>query len=279
MNTEASPLISVVMATYAGDDFTHLREGIDSILGQTHTNLELLIVLDGPVNEEVDTYLTTLMNEDARVRVLRQSDNRGAACARNAGFSEAKGEYIAVFDADDVSLPNRLERQLAYLRETDSDLIGSFMSYIDDRGEIIGSKDMAISAENVTKTAILVNPINNPTAFAKASVFKENPYDERFRRGHDYHLYARLIQKGYRLANVPERLHMLRMGPDFMARRNGLHYFLLCLRCRLILLKMYPWYMKPPMLFLAIALSALRLLPGWCLRWVYLVRNRLRVDV
>ncbi|HIJ64858.1 MAG TPA: glycosyltransferase [Candidatus Hydrogenedentes bacterium] len=272
---QAAPLITVVMATYAGDDLAHLEEAVDSILRQTHANLEFLISLDGPVRPETRAYLDALASRDGRVRLLPQSANRGPARARNAAFREAHGEYIAVMDADDVSAPDRLEKQLYYLRKTDSDLVGSFMKYINADGEAIGKKDMAVTHEGVRKTAILVNPINNPTAFARAAVFKDNPYDERFRRGQDYHLWARLIVKGYRLANVPEYLHSLRTGSTFFARRSRV-YFVVSLRSRLILAGLYPFYLKPFALLLAVGLSSLRLLPGWCLRAIYWVRNNLR---
>lgn len=274
-DASAPPLITVVMATYVGDDLGHLKTGTASILSQTHANIEFLISLDGPVSGETQAFLTELCSQDSRVRILPQEMNRGPASARNAAFREAQGDYVAVFDADDVSAPNRLERQLAFLQETGADLVGSFMYYIDENDEIIGKKDMAITPEAVRRTAIIVNPINNPTAFAAASVFKDNPYDERFRRGQDYHLWARLIVLGYRLANCPEYLHSLRTGPTFFARRNRI-YFWVSLRSRLILVKTCPFYLKPIALVLAVGLSSLRLLPGWALRIIYWFRNSLR---
>ncbi len=271
------PLVSVVMATYAGDELDHLEQGIESILGQSHSNIEFLISIDGPVSDATREYLDSVKERNGRVRLLPQPVNRGPACARNAGFREARGEYIAIFDADDVSAPNRLERQLAFLQETGADLAGSFMHYIDDDDKVIGKKDMAVTDEAIRRSAILVNPINNPTAFAKAAVFRDNPYDERFRRGQDFHLWVRLILKGYTLGNVPEYLHSLRTGSTFYSRRSR-RVFWIVLRCRFMLLGIYPVYLRPFMAVLAVGISSMRLLPPSLLKPVYWVRNGLRAS-
>lgn len=272
---DAAPLISVIMATYKGDDFVYVRKAIDSILAQTYTNLELLICLDGPHPDDRLQYLDELKARDPRVRVFALEKNRGPAAARNVGIEHAAGTYIAIFDADDLAAPDRLERQLTYLREHECDLIGTFMNYIDEHDEIVGAKTMPVTPEQIRRTAFFLNPINNPTAFAKAEVLKQNRYDERFRRGQDYHLYARLVAQGYRLANMPEYLHSLRRGSGFLSRRNHI-YFNVELHARWILLKVYPWYQRPIMVPLVLGLASLRLLPPGLLRLIYRLRGRMQ---
>jgi glycosyltransferase involved in cell wall biosynthesis len=263
------------MATYAGDEFANVRKAIASILAQTHRHLELLVCLDGSYPRERVEYLDRLRKDDPRVRVLSLPENRGPAAARNAAIDQAAGEYIAIFDADDLAAPERIERQIAYLREHDLDLAGTFMHYIDDHDAIVGRKTMPVSPEQLRRTAFFLNPINNPTAFAKADVFKSHRYDERFRRGQDYHLWARLVAQGYRLGNMPEYLHSLRRGSGFLSRRNHI-YFWVELHARTILLKMYPWYLRPVMAPLVLMLASLRLMPPSVLRGIYKLRGRMQ---
>lgn len=271
----STPLVSVVMATYAGDDLDHLRAAVESIRNQTHRRFEFLIAVDGPVDEGRQSWLAALEARDDRVRVLTLPENRGPAAARNAAIRETGGAYIAVMDADDISEPDRIERQLTYLLENDLDVAGSFITYIDEAGEEIGKKDMGVDCAGVRRSAHFVNPVNNPTAFGKAEVFKNHPYDERFRKGEDYHLWARLISEGYRVGNVPEYLHRLRTGPNFMARRDHA-FFNAEVRSRFILMKTLPLWMRPVAVVTAVAIPALRFLPSPLLRLIYRFRNALR---
>ncbi|HEO70697.1 MAG TPA: glycosyltransferase family 2 protein, partial [Candidatus Hydrogenedentes bacterium] len=120
------PLVSVVLATHGGDSPAFLREALRSILEQTHTSLELLIVLDGPVSEPARAFVEAVAETDARVRLITLPANRGPARARNAGIGAARGEYIAILDADDVAAPERVAKQVAFVRATEADVAGSF---------------------------------------------------------------------------------------------------------------------------------------------------------
>jgi glycosyltransferase involved in cell wall biosynthesis len=271
---EACPLVSVVMATYAGDDEGYLRQAVQSMLQQTYPHCEFLICVDGPVPPARRTLLEEFAS-NPHVRVIDLPENRGPAAARNAGLRAAQGEYIAIFDADDIAAPERLDRQYRYLRDHDLDVVGSFMYYIDARGKQTGRKDMAVGCASVRRSAHFINPVNNPTAFGKAAVFEQNLYDERFRKGEDYHLWARLMARGFRVGNVPEYLHSLRTGPDFFARRDHA-FFDAELRSRLILMRTLPLWLQPAAAMTAISIPALRFLPRPALRAIYALRNRLR---
>ena len=126
-------LISVVMPVYNGEKY--LKDAIDSILNQTHTDFEFIIVNDGSTDNTaniIDSYV------DSRIIHVRQ-ENRGLPKALNVGASISKGEYIARMDADDISLPNRLKSQYLFFKSNSdiSVLAGSF-SYIDEKGKYLG---------------------------------------------------------------------------------------------------------------------------------------------
>jgi len=107
--TAETPLVSVVIPVFNGARF--LREAIESVLAQTYANVEIVVVDDGSTDET-----PAMIASFDTVRGMRQ-EHAGQATARNRGVAAARGEYVAFLDADDVMLPDRLERQVAYLRE------------------------------------------------------------------------------------------------------------------------------------------------------------------
>ena len=108
-----APLLSVVMATYNHADF--IVRAIDSILSQTYNNFEFIIVDDGCI-DGTSQILKKYVAKDNRIVLLKQN-NQGLAVARNAGVDKAQGKYIAFMDDDDISLPRRLEKQVAFLEK------------------------------------------------------------------------------------------------------------------------------------------------------------------
>ena len=129
-----TPLVSVVMTTYNRADV--IGRSIDSILNQTYDNFELIIVDDGCTDSTYEV-LEKYAAKDKRIVLLRQN-NQGLAAARNAGVDKAQGKYIAFMDDDDVSLPNRLKKQVTFLEKySDFSACRSEMLYINLDGESI----------------------------------------------------------------------------------------------------------------------------------------------
>ncbi|HRI89869.1 MAG TPA: glycosyltransferase family 2 protein, partial [Candidatus Hydrogenedentes bacterium] len=139
-NADESPLVSVVMATYAGDSPDHLAEAVESVLRQTHRAIELMVVADGPLPVESQAYLSERAQQDARIILLSLPVSRGPAAARNLAIARANGNFIAILDADDRALPYRLELQLKFLQESGADVVGSAYSIIDQHGHTSGVK-------------------------------------------------------------------------------------------------------------------------------------------
>ena len=270
------PLVSVVMATYAGDRPDDLGRAIESILRQTHERFELIVVKDGPVPPELNAVLGAWTARDERVRTVALPSNTGPAAARNRGFEEASGTYIAVVDADDVSMPVRLERQLAFLVESGADLAGTFLRYVDSAGKVLATKEMPTTPEGIREKMIWFSPVNNPTVMAKAEVLKKMPYDPRFRVAEDYDLWVRLVKAGFTLRNQPEYLYDMQVPAEFWAKRSGMRCFRNDLASRLKAVSLYPVFRRPWCLVLAVGLSMMRLLPKPCLAWVYAARNRMQ---
>jgi glycosyltransferase involved in cell wall biosynthesis len=195
--------VSVVMAAYNAERY--IDEAIDSILSQTFTDFEFLIVNDGSTDS---TKEILELYKDPRIKVLDQS-NQGCAFARNQAISQARGKYIAIMDADDVSLPDRLKKTVAYLDEhPDVVLVGG--SYIvkhentDAETVIRPPTDDRILRKSLLRYAPFVDPANviRKDAFEKAGGYKVD-------HGFDYELYSRLAKLG-KLAGIEEPLVIIR---------------------------------------------------------------------
>lgn len=115
MTREASPLVSVIIPSYNSAD--HIAEAIGSVLSQTMGDLEVLVVDDASIDRTVDIVLE-LASRDNRISLILQPENAGVALARNRALNVARGRYIAYLDSDDLWMPKKLERQIAFLTKT-----------------------------------------------------------------------------------------------------------------------------------------------------------------
>ncbi|MBW1696351.1 MAG: glycosyltransferase [Deltaproteobacteria bacterium] len=195
--------VSVVMAAYNAERY--IREAIDSILSQSFTDFEFIIVNDGSndgTKEILEQYT------DPRVHIVHQS-NQGCASARNRAIALAKGKYLAIMDADDISWPERLRKTVDYLDSHPSTVIVStgFIIRNDDTGEektvFHPSEDKEIRRA-LLRDATFLDPSNliRADAFRKVGGYQ---LDYMF----DYELYSRLARVG-NMANIPEVLAILR---------------------------------------------------------------------
>jgi len=267
------PLVSVVMATYKGDGLRFLRAAIASVLAQTYKTIELVIVADGTLSEETAHYLSSLA--DSRITIIYLETNHGPAKARNIGIQAAKGDYIAIMDADDVCALDRIEEQLTFLTETRSDLVGSSYIEIDDTDEVVGEKLMPRSYEAIKKSCPFFNPINNPTVFAKGHVLRHHHYPEDLRLGEDYRLWIQLLRAGYVIHNHEANLLRFRCGEEFFRRRRGLGWAVSDVCNKLSAVGLVSWYIQPAALTFAFITFLLRLLPTKINRLMYRARRRL----
>jgi len=264
--------ISVIMATYGGDRFDFLCSAIDSVLNQTFSLFELIIVVDGRISKQATVYLTDVAIQDRRVKLIKLDKNSGPAKARNVAISQAKGQYVAIMDADDISEISRLEKQYEYIKKTNADVVGSFFHIINEDGTVISQKQTPVSYASIRRSLMFICPLNNPTVFAKTEVLKENLYDENYINSEDYALWIRLIKGGYVLLNQPEYLLYYRQSLGFYESKRGMTYFLNDFRNRLKLFGLYRRCIAP-FIVVSLCLSGYRLLPSRFLRILYRLRE------
>jgi glycosyltransferase involved in cell wall biosynthesis len=187
------PRITVLLPVYNGERF--LREAIDSILGQTWEDFELLVVNDG----STDGTATILRDySDPRLHVITNEHNTGVPASLNRGLAHAKGEYVARIDADDLALPERLAEQLHYLdRHPLVGLVASATEVVDKDGAAIRVEDHGtLSPEQLYYTLTFVNCIaSSSVTFRRGLVLKTGGYDESMSYAIDYDLWLRVSRR------------------------------------------------------------------------------------
>ncbi len=204
-------LVSVLLPLY-NEPIAFAKEAIDSILKQTYQNLEIILLLDNPQNEELKKLITDYKGQDERVRIHVNEENRGLPATLNAGINLATGDYIARMDGDDISVSIRIEKQLNYLLEnSEVDLIGSNAYIINEDGEEIGEyrKLQTDFSQKIMLRKASINMIH-PTWFGKSSLFKQCKY-RNFMHCEDYDFMARAYAMGSNFYNLKENLLYVRI--------------------------------------------------------------------
>ena len=206
--------LSVVMPVYNGERF--VAEAIESILRQTWRDFEFIIVDDGSTDGTRDI-LAGYAQSDERVRVLQQPENRGLAAALNVGCMAASGGLIARMDADDISLPDRFEKQLAFLRDNPRvGVVGAAVQLIDETGRLGIVKRYPEEPALIAWSMLFFNSVVHPSVImrreAVAAVGFYPPGN-----GEDYGLFAKLSFVT-RLVNLPAVLLLYRTWPGSVSR-------------------------------------------------------------
>ncbi len=208
MSTQ-SPTVSVAMAVYNAE--CYVSEAIDSILNQTFTDFELLIIDDGSTDGSLKI-LQDYAAKDDRISINHQ-ENQGIFRTRNTLLHQSRGEFIAVMDADDIALPERLERQVAFLQQHQEVVcVGSSLDWIDEKGRFIGHNPMPESDEELQRFMIGgISLMHHPTVMARRSVILQvGGYDDTFKTSGDLDLWLRMGEIG-KLANIKESLTHYRL--------------------------------------------------------------------
>ena len=203
-----NPQVSILMPVH--NTAPYLREAMDSMLSQTFTDFELIVLDDcSPDNAEeiLDTY------DDARIVRYKGEKNVGLSNVLNVGVEMARGKYIARMDSDDISLPNRLKVQVDFLeKHPDIDLVSVAMQLFGAEEEVWVRER---NPEKVKVNALFYSPVLHASSVWRKGSFERNGL--RFRQemvpAEDYDLWTRALVKGLKLVNLPDVLYRYRMHP------------------------------------------------------------------
>jgi glycosyltransferase involved in cell wall biosynthesis len=204
--------ITVLMTAYNSARF--LPEAIESVLVQTHRHFEFIIIDDGSTDDTL-AFARSFALRDKRIKVISH-DNMGMGASLNEGMEEASGDWIARIDADDRMVPDRLERQIAFLQDHPTLAVASsLVYYIDETGGIIGQNSSRFTTRRGVAQAIANHwPIgfHHPAAiFRKDVIQKVGGYRPRFWPADDMDLWNRVVEAGYAVLVQPEYLTKYRI--------------------------------------------------------------------
>jgi Glycosyl transferase family 2/DegT/DnrJ/EryC1/StrS aminotransferase family len=209
----AAPRVSVVMPVFDGE--TYLAEAVESVLSQTLSDLELVVVDDGSCDGS-RAILEAFVSADRRVRLLVNEENQGISGALNRGWSAARAPYIARLDADDLAPRDRLSQQVRFLDAHPSvAVVGGTLIAIDSHGRSISTRRFPASNRAIQAALLRYNCFSHPSVTMRRSAL-EAVGGYRFRRIEDYDLWLRIAER-FALANLPGPMILHRLHLDQQA--------------------------------------------------------------
>jgi glycosyltransferase involved in cell wall biosynthesis len=235
MRGRGTPVVSVLLPVR--DDVEYVDEAVASVLGQTHSDLEVVAVDDGSTDGSAER-LDAWAARDGRVRVLRQASG-GIASALERARMAASGRYLARMDADDISHKERFARQLALL-EADRTLAGCGcgVRYFPDGAVRAGARryetwlNRTVTPESIAAAMFVECPLAHPTFFLRAEVIDDVGGYRDAGWAEDYDLLLRLWRRGHRLGKVPHVLHRWRERPERLSRTSAAYTREAFLNCK-----------------------------------------------
>ncbi|MBU3632788.1 glycosyltransferase family A protein [Polynucleobacter sp. AP-Feld-500C-C5] len=214
------PIVSVLMPAYNVEKYIAIA--IESILNQSFTNFEFIILDDGSSDSTariIDSYA------DRRIRKVFLPQNIGLVNARNTLVTMAEGRFIAFLDADDIAMTDRLETQVQVLEADLADICGaSYFSLYEEMGKKKSSRQR-YSDSDIRALMVITSPLCNPTVMVKAEILKKYPYQIGKNYAEDYSLWVKLALEGYRFLNLRQKLIIYRIyaAQTSQVQQNGIN--------------------------------------------------------
>jgi glycosyltransferase involved in cell wall biosynthesis len=218
------------MSIYYKEKKEYFRQSIKSLLNQEYPFDEIVLVIDGPLPEDLYEEVEKQKNllKDKLV-IIKNKENLGLAKSLNIGLRHCKNEYIARMDTDDVALPFRLKIQMDFLKKhAEYSLVGAWYDIYDESlRNYISTRKVPETFEEIKKFAKKRTPINHPTIiFKKYDILKIGGYPENIGRFEDWGLALKLIKNNMLIYNLPVSVLHFRSSIEQMIRRGGIPYLI-----------------------------------------------------
>lgn len=220
---------SIITSVYKNDNPDYVRAALDSMLvNQSIKPDEIVLVQDGPVTFELSRLLLEYKDKYGDIlNVIKLEKNGGLGNALKLGVENAKYGIIARMDSDDICLPDRFEKQIAYIEShPECDIVGGQMTeFIGETDNIVGRREVPLTNSEIYEFMKSRCALNHVTVmFRKEAVLKAGNYQDWF-WNEDYYLWVRMMMVGCKFANIPDVAVNVRSGADQYARRGGKKYF------------------------------------------------------
>ena len=216
--------VAVIMSLYKNDKLEYVKLAVESILNQSYHNFDFFVQYDGPIKEDVDSYL--MEQNDKRMKIYKRTKNKGLAQSLNDLLAIVMSRdycFIARMDADDISELNRFERQLAYFKQhPEVECLGTCAVEVNSQGDEYYRKYMPETHEECEKMFHKRDCMIHPTVmFRRAYIEKAGLYSLDTYFGEDTMMWAQGFAADCVFGNVPEFLFRFRLDDNFFTRRRG----------------------------------------------------------
>lgn len=225
-NEMAYPRYSVLMSVYYKEKPENLKAAMESVWSQTVPPTEFILVCDGPLGEGLDSIIKEMEETHSVLRVVRFSKNGGLGNALNVGLKQCTNELVARMDSDDISRPDRCEKQIRIFEEHPelSIISGTVEEFSKSIDVIEARRELPESSEEIIKFSKKRNPFNHPCVMYKKSAVEAAGGYQDFYLLEDYYLWIRMLQNGAKGYNIREPLLWMRAGAAMYKRRSGWKY-------------------------------------------------------
>lgn len=218
---------SVAMSVYGKDDANQFIAAMQSVLNQTIKPSQIVLVVDGPVPQELHNTIEKLAGTEPILEPIYLPENKGLGNALKVALEHCRHELIARMDSDDIAVPDRFEKQLACFasNRTLSVVGGAIDEFIDSPDCPIGRRTVPLANKDIKQYLKKRCPLNHVTVmFKKSDVMACGGYIDWF-WNEDYYLWIRMAENGAVFYNLPDVLVKVRVGADMYKRRGGYRYF------------------------------------------------------
>lgn len=223
--------ISVAMSIYKNDDPEFLTIALDSVINQTRKPKEIVVVGDGPLPDSlvkaVALEIDKAKEKGIELRFLPQKVNRGLGEALRICCENCRCEYIARMDSDDISLPDRFEKQMKVFEdEPQTGMVGGMITeFVGNPENVVDRRLLPLDNDGIYRMMQTRCGVNHVTVIIrKNDLMKAGNYSGRFRQ-EDFYLWARMMKNKVVIRNIPDVVVNVRSGADQFARRGGMKYF------------------------------------------------------
>lgn len=212
------PLVSVIIPVFNAGAF--IREAVLSVIDQDYRNIEIIIVNDGSTDNSKDI-INKLSENHSNIKTVHR-ENKGVCYTRNEGISLANGEFIALLDADDVCLPNRISTQVNFLMNNNAiALVGSSVISIDKDGVSLGISKKKNTDHLIKASMLTGSQMANPTVMFNRKILGENlKFVPGYETVEDLELWLRLAKRGFGFANIQTPLLKYRTSASSLSNAN-----------------------------------------------------------
>lgn len=208
-------MVSVIMPVY--NESEYVRNAVESILNQSFRNFEFIIIDDGSTDNTLDIIKNY---KDDRIIVF-ESNHQGIVAQLNYGISQAKYQFIARMDGDDISHPHRLEKQVLFIhKNSDIDIVGTNVIYINNYGRSVIKKEFPENSNSIEYMMPILCSICHPTIMIKKEVLIEMGGYSNIKYVEDYDLFLRMLTKKKKMYNIQEYLHFYRFEKSYLKSKK-----------------------------------------------------------